>query len=70
MMHCSGPITSFGEERAFFSAFACGLCNEVFPLPLGAEDGLCYCHIPLAFHIIMLNWSHGQAGLRDHILTK
>ena len=42
MMHCSGPITSFGEERAFFSAFACGLCNEGFPLPLGAWDGLCY----------------------------
>ena len=35
MMHCSGPITSF-------SAFACGLCNEGFPLPLGAWDGLCY----------------------------
>ena len=34
MMHCSG--TSFGEERALFSAFACGLCNEVVPLPLGA----------------------------------
>ena len=42
MMHCSGPITSVGEERALFSAFACGLCNEGFPLPLGAWDGLCY----------------------------
>ena len=30
MMHCSGPITSVGKERAFFSAFACGLCNEGF----------------------------------------
>ena len=35
MMHSSGPITSF-------SAFPCGLCNEGFPLPLGAWDGLCY----------------------------
>ena len=35
MMHCSGPITSFGEERALFSAFACGLCNEGFLLVLG-----------------------------------
>ena len=42
MMHCSGPITSFGEEIAFFSAVACGLCNEGFPVPLGAWDGLCY----------------------------
>ena len=43
MMHCSGPNTSVGEERAIiFSAFACGLCNEGFPLPLGAWDGLCY----------------------------
>ena len=43
MMHCTGPITSVGEERAIsFSAFACGLCNEGFPLPLCAWDGLCY----------------------------
>ena len=45
MMHCSVPITSVGEEREraiIFSAFACGLCNEGFPLPLGAWDGLCY----------------------------
>ena len=42
MMHCSGPITSVGEERAFFSAFACGLCNEGFLLPLGASVGLWY----------------------------
>ena len=28
MMHCSGPITSVGEDRAIiFSAFACGLCD-------------------------------------------
>ena len=33
-----------GEERAFFSACAylCGFCNELFSLPLGAWDGLCY----------------------------
>ena len=43
MMHCSGPITSVGEERSiFFSAFACDLCNEGFPLPIGAWDWLCY----------------------------
>ena len=43
MMHCSGPITSVGEERAIiFSAFACGLCNEGFPVLIGAWDGLCY----------------------------
>ena len=43
MMHCSGPITSVGEERVIiFSAFACGLCNEEFPLPIGAWDWLCY----------------------------
>ena len=42
MMHCSGPITTVGEGRAIFSAFACGLCNEGFPLPVGAWDGLCY----------------------------
>ena len=41
---CSGSITSVGEEREYFSAFAylCGFCNEWFPLPLGAWDGLCY----------------------------
>ena len=43
MMHCSGPITSVGEERAIISsAFACGLFNEGSPLPIGAWDGLCY----------------------------
>ena len=69
MMHCSGPITSVGEERSFFSAFACGLCNRGFPLPLGAWDALCYFIVsfPMAFHIIMLHWSHDQVGLRDHI---
>ena len=44
MMHCSGPITSVGDERAIFSAFACGLCNEGFPLPLDAWDGLFLAH--------------------------
>ena len=65
MMHCSGQITLVGEERAFFSAFACGLCNEGFPLPLGASDGLCY--LTVTFPIIILNWSHDQVGLCDHI---
>ena len=69
MMHCSRPITSVGEERAFFSAFACGLCNEGFLFSSWCLEWavLSYCDIPLAFHIIMLHWSHEQVGLLDHI---
>ena len=42
----SGSITSVGEERANLSAVVylllCGSCLEMFPLPLGASDGLRY----------------------------
>ena len=42
----SGSIISVGEDRAIFSAVVylllCGFCLEIFPLPLGAWDGLHY----------------------------
>ena len=43
---CSGSIISVGKGRASLSAIVylllCGFYLEMFPLPLGAWDGLCY----------------------------
>ena len=37
-------VADQSPREHIFSAFAylCGFCNEWFPLPLGAWDGLCY----------------------------
>ena len=42
----SGSITSVGKQKANLSAVGylllCGFCLEMFPLPLGAWNGLRY----------------------------
>ena len=56
----SGSITSVGEERANLSAVVylelCGFCLEMFPLPLGAWDGLRLFIVALPEPSIELFW--------------
>ena len=62
---CSESITSVDEERANLSAivflYLCGFCTEMYPLPLGAWEGLCYFIVALCGPSILLFGQNSNA---------